>query len=259
MIQSPQGFVVATECRKAAANNGFRRDLGEEEGWARFGSTTAIGYIALAAEGPYGPWFLAIDHAGVVAELGLSITHIPGPGLARYAFATLTELYAVLPRLYSLALTLPDGPLETFLIAVRKMPSQTEVERLAIQRVGQDIFRDRLLTYWDRRCPLTGIVEPELLRASHIRAWKDCETDAERLNVHNGLLLSALWDAAFDRGLVTFEDDGRPRFAPSLSQTAHAQLRWNVPIALNDQHRLRLVWHRERVFDRHREVPFGPV
>ncbi|WP_246176464.1 HNH endonuclease [Rhodovulum strictum] len=35
------------------------------------------------------------------------------------------------------------------------------------------------------------------LTASHIIPWKDCTTDAERLDVHNGLLLSALWDAAF--------------------------------------------------------------
>ena len=49
--------------------------------------------------------------------------------------------------------------------------------------------------------PLTGITDEALLRASHIVAWADCETDALRLDVHNGLLLSALWDAAFDAGL----------------------------------------------------------
>lgn len=62
---------------------------------------------------------------------------------------------------------------------------------------------------------LTGISDTALLRASHIIPWKDCASDRERLDVHNGLLLSALWDAAFDRGLVTFGDDGflssRPR------------------------------------------------
>ena len=42
-------------------------------------------------------------------------------------------------------------------------------------------------------------------------------TDGERLDVHNGLLLSALWDAAFDRGLVTFDDEGRPVFSSSLT------------------------------------------
>ena len=88
------------------------------------------------------------------------------------------------------------------------MPQTTEAERRIIQRVGQDIFRNRLMTYWQGRCPLTGITDPALLRASHIIAWKDCDSDAERLDVHNGLLLSALWDAAFDRGLVTFDDDG---------------------------------------------------
>ena len=74
----------------------------------------------------------------------------------------------------------------------------TEAERLVIQRIGQDVFRDALMAYWGGRCPLTGITEPGLLRASHIVPWADC-TDAQRLDVHNGLLLSALWDAAFDR------------------------------------------------------------
>ncbi|HYD47114.1 MAG TPA: HNH endonuclease, partial [Terriglobales bacterium] len=78
--------------------------------------------------------------------------------------------------------------------------------------------------------------------------WKDCASDADRLDVHNGLLLSALWDAAFDRGLVTFDDDGRPRFSPALSNRAQAELRWEAPIQLTDRHRERLVWHRASSF-----------
>src|SRR3977135_1680410 len=69
------------------------------------------------------------------------------------------------------------------------------------------IFRDALMDYWGGRCPLTGITEPALLRASHIVPWAECD-DAQRLDVHNGLLLSALWDAAFDAGLISFADDG---------------------------------------------------
>ena len=114
--------------------------------------------------------------------------------------------------------------------------------------MGQDIFRDRLLTYWQGRCPLTGITDPALLRASHIIAWKDCASDAERLDVHNGLLLSALWDAAFDRGLVTFDDDGLPQYSPKLSEAARAELRWHAPIPITDKHRARLVWHRKAAF-----------
>ena len=115
-----------------------------------------------------------------------------------------------------------------------------------MQRIGQDIFRDRLIDYWQGCCPLTGISDAPLLRASHIVPWADCESDAERLDVHNGLLLSALWDAAFDRALVTFDDEGRPEFSPSLSEQARAELRWCSPISLTTEHRKRLVHHRER-------------
>jgi hypothetical protein len=60
-------------------------------------------------------------------------------------------------------------------------------------------------------------------RASHIIPWSDCN-DERRLDVHNGLLLSALWDAAFDQGLVSFADDGTPLFGPKLSETARKTL-----------------------------------
>jgi hypothetical protein len=117
---------------------------------------------------------------------------------------------------------------------------------LAIRRIGQDVVRDRLMRQWAGRCPLTGITEPELLRASHIIPWADCESDAERLDVHNGLLLSALWDAAFDRGLVTFSDDGAPLFAPGLSAPARSALAWSAPLRLTDAHRGRLARHRQK-------------
>ena len=244
-IEAPQSFVVSQECQKVAWQNGYRRALGEVGGWARYGSTNAKGTIWFAAGGHEGPWFLALDHLGIAEDLALPQTDMPGPGLVRYAFSNLTTLYAVMPRVYQLGVTLPDGPLEEFRAAVENLPKSTEAERLVIQRVGQDIFRDRLMTYWQGRCPLTGITDPALLRASHIIAWKDCASDAERLDVHNGLLLSALWDAAFDRALVTFDDQGRPEFSASLSEQARAELRWHSPIPLTDGHRRRLARHRE--------------
>jgi len=65
---------------------------------------------------------------------------------------------------------------------------------------------------------------------------------------HNGLLLSALWDAAFDRGLVTFEDNGTPRLSPALSEEGRAALQWKVPIKLTPLHRVYLGWHRQNAF-----------
>jgi hypothetical protein len=249
MVEAPQSFIVREECEKAASHNGFRRVHGEDAGWRAFTSTTAHGSIYLAGESGHGPWFFATDHPGVVAELGLPAATMPGPGTRRYAFNSLGELYAALNRVYALAISLPDAPLQEFERRVADLPRATEVERLVVQRIGQDIFRDRLMDYWQGCCPLTGISDAALLRASHIIPWADCESDAERLDVHNGLLLSALWDAAFDRGLVTFNDEGVPKFSRRLSEKARAELRWQAPISLTDKHRARLVWHRTEAFE----------
>ena len=68
-LELPQGHVVATERKKAAFDNGSRGFLINEAGWGKFGSTTAKGNIALGGTALQWPWFLALDHLGVVAEL----------------------------------------------------------------------------------------------------------------------------------------------------------------------------------------------
>jgi hypothetical protein len=261
MVEAPQSFIVREECENAASQNGFRRVLGEEAGWAAFGSTTAQGTIHLGAIKAQGPWFLALDHTGVIAELDLPSADVQGPGRARHVFDSLGALYSALHRVYELAISLPDAPLREFEGRVAGLPRTTEAERLVIQRIGQDIFRARLMDYWQGRCPLTGISDAALLRASHIVPWAECESDAERLDVHNGLLLSALWDAAFDRAVVTFDDEGRPELSPSLSGQARAELRWSSPICLTDEHRPRLARHRERArgASAGRESPSGAL
>ena len=130
-----------------------------------------------------------------------------------------------MPKVYQLAASLPDAPIEQFQAKVNDLTTSTEAERLTVQQVGQDDFRSGLLQYWQSRCPLTGITDAPLLRASHIIPWRECATDAERLDVHNGLLLSALWDAAFDRGLVSFDDAGLPLFSTALGEAARSDLR----------------------------------
>jgi predicted restriction endonuclease len=93
---------------------------------------------------------------------------------------------------------------------------------------------------------MTGITERALLRASHIKPWADC-TDAERLDVYNGLLLSALWDAAFDRGLVSFADDGLVLASPRLGKEEREALglaRASPLQGLRGAHRVNLAQHR---------------
>jgi hypothetical protein len=246
VVVAHQNFIIREECEKAAWQHGYRLPRGEHDGWAAFGSTTARGTLWLAAAGSLGPWLLAVDHPGVIREWQLPpAEHVAGPGLARYVFPTTRALYAVLPRLYQLATSLPDAPLQIFHQQTAKLPRATEAERLVVLRIGQNIFRDSLLEYWQCRCPLTGITDPALLRSSHIVPWSECATDAQRLDVFNGLLLSALWDAAFDRALVTFDNDGKPEFSPKLSSAARDALHWSQPFPLTDCHRQNLDFHRE--------------
>jgi hypothetical protein len=240
---------VRTEARKAASNNGFRLDQGVDGGWLRFGSTTAHVVVWIAGASGHGPWLLSVDRPEVGAELGRPMTSgIVGPTPNVFAFDTLQGLYDALDRVYRLGVSLPDAPLNQFRAAVHDIPGTTEAERLVVQRVGQGIFRQALLAYWGGRCPLTGITEPALLRASHIVPWSECD-DEQRLDVHNGLLLSALWDAAFDAGLVSFADDGAVLASPALTAAALTEMRVDEAPkikGLTPAHRHNLGWHRAR-------------
>ena len=75
------------------------------------------------------------------------------------------------------------------------------------RRKGQDYFRRMILANYGGRCALTKIDIPQLLLASHIIPWSDKSHTKERLNPCNGICLSALYDKAFDKGLITFSPD----------------------------------------------------
>lgn len=243
--EDPPGFVVRTEVDKAATARGYRLPREREGAWLAYDSTSAYGRIWLAGASQEGPWFLALDHPGVVAELG-SGEPAEGPGLARYVFATKSDLYDGLDRVWRLSASLPSAPLDEFEALTANLPRETEAERWVVQRIGQQRFRDALMSYWNGRCPLTGIADPELLRASHIVPWADCDDNGHRLDVHNGLLLSALWDAAFDRGLVSIGDEGEILYAARLSEDARARLGSPFSLAghLTNGHRVNLARHR---------------
>ena len=128
-----------------------------------------------------------------------------------------------------------------------RCPTSTEAERVAKQRVGQDIFRASLEDYWGGCCPITGISDRALLRASHTKPWADCETDEERLDVYNGFLLAPHLDAAFDAALMTFDEEGKVILSPKLSDRATALLKLGVDsIRLAEGHKPYLAHHLER-------------
>ncbi|WP_062764659.1 HNH endonuclease [Sphingopyxis terrae] len=238
---------LRSELKEAAYNHGYRQENGEADGWVYFRSDINVpGEIGLAVAEHGAAWFLSVGHAGVAGELGAPAAEpVPQGMRAAFAFAEQGDLRAALHRAYVLASTLPTLPLHEFEAAVAGL-GNTEAERLTRVRIGQDHFRRALMGYWNARCPLTGIEDPALLRASHIVPWAECESDAERLDVHNGLLLAAHWDAAFDAGLISFRDDGQVIFAPSLSEHARCVLGTPRALSLTEVHQLKLARHRQR-------------
>ena len=82
-----------------------------------------------------------------------------------------------------------------------------DVEVKARARLGQGYFRKMVLHNYDNQCCVTGLNVPPVLRASHIVGWADDKIN--RMNPENGLCLSATYDAAFDKHLISFDDDYR--------------------------------------------------
>lgn len=83
----------------------------------------------------------------------------------------------------------------------------TDIVRRVKVRSNQSVFRKMILKIYNRSCCITGLNIPETIRASHIIPWSVDET--KRLDPSNGLCLSATYDAAFDRNLISLDDDYR--------------------------------------------------
>lgn len=99
---------------------------------------------------------------------------------------------------------------------------ETEREALVTSRIGQGVFRKRLIEKW-KGCAVTGLTNVALLRASHIKPWRN-STNAERLDPSNGLLLTPTLDHLFDRGFITFSDDGSLLISSHLTNTEQEAL-----------------------------------
>lgn len=160
-------------------------------------------------------------------------------------------LHTLIQRAGQVAHLLAGAAATQFANETHGKPATTEVERLVIQRVGQNIFRQSLIDFWQGRCAVTGLDVQPLLRASHIKPWAQCESDAERLDVFNGLLLAPHLDALFDGGWIGFGDDAGLLVSPELTSDQQAllgvQRGWRLT-ELSEQHRNYLAWHRREIF-----------
>jgi len=139
------------------------------------------------------------------------------------------------------------------LIKKDKSISETEKETLIKSRKGQGKFRKDVLELF-KACPFTGIENPTFLNASHIKPWVKCD-NAERLDPLNGLPLTPVADHLFDKGFITFENDGQALFSkhvllPELKAMGlYPEKEYSIKIISSEQKRY-LEYHRNNVFKR---------
>lgn len=103
------------------------------------------------------------------------------------------------------------------------VPNETERNGLVTTRIGQGAYRKGVLHRWKFKCAVTGFDKNSILIASHIVPWK-CSTNEERLDIHNGILLSPNYDALFDRHLISFDDKGKILLSKSLEKSNYSVL-----------------------------------
>ncbi|WP_253701370.1 HNH endonuclease [Bacillus sp. FJAT-29814] len=95
--------------------------------------------------------------------------------------------------------------------------SNTEKEQVIKSRIGQSTFKEKLLKR-ECKCAICGVADRNFLIGSHIKPWSK-SNNAERLDVNNGLLLCPNHDALFDKGYISFDEDGQLVLSSQLDDT----------------------------------------
>ncbi len=129
--------------------------------------------------------------------------------------------------------------------------TETEREQIVKSRVGQGEFRRNVIRLWGS-CSVTGLVNIGLLRASHIKPWKN-STNEERLNPFNGFLLTPNYDVLFDKGYITFKNDGQIIISKKISSFVLEVFDVKEDLKLRNvypKNKEFLNFHRSEVFDK---------
>ena len=126
----------------------------------------------------------------------------------------------------------------------------TQIKQMMLSRRGQGRFRVETLRFWGGRCAVSGLSDGCFLVASHIKPWKDSDPN-ERLDGFNGLPLTPNLDRAFDRGFVSFAEDGSILISSALSTESAQTLGIDPDMTLrilDDRIAHYLAYHREKIF-----------
>ena len=126
-----------------------------------------------------------------------------------------------------------------------------EVKEAVVKlRVNQNAFRNLLLNKFEH-CALCKVNQPELLVASHIKPWRNSSPE-EKLDRDNGFLMCPNHDLLFDRGLISFDDDGNILISSKLTKESRDSLgiKDDLKIQLSERNKEYLQYHRENIFQK---------
>ncbi len=128
--------------------------------------------------------------------------------------------------------------------------TNNEKESILKSRVGQGKYREKLLDDCPF-CPITMVNDERLLIASHIKPWVK-SNNFEKTDPKNGFMLTPTFDRLFDRGFISFEDDGTMLVSPWISPMNQKRLDIfngkkikNLPTNGREEY---LLYHREFIF-----------
>jgi putative restriction endonuclease len=122
-----------------------------------------------------------------------------------------------------------ESKFNDILFDIKDLKGETKLREVKT-RVNQNVFRQIVVANYSSKCAITGIDLPELLFASHIVPWSINEE--ERLNPENGICLSALYDKAFDKGLIAINENYHILISDKLKKKKEADyfVRYFAPI-----------------------------
>lgn len=126
---------------------------------------------------------------------------------------------------------------------------ETEKQALVKIRMGHSKLRNRILNH-KKKCEICGIKNNKLLIISHIKPWSKSE-DHEKLDESNILLLCSMHDALFDKGLISFDDNGKILISSELDENEQALVNVNEDsyIKITSDRQIEfLKYHRENIF-----------
>lgn len=111
-------------------------------------------------------------------------------------------------------------------------------------RVNQGVFRDRLLERY-HKCCLCNVNLNGLLVASHIKPWA-ASTPEERLDINNGFIFCPTHDKLFDKGYISFDDEGKIIISNEMDliNQTFCNVNSDMSIEINAKQKVYLEYHR---------------